>query len=162
VIAAGATFTFDLLFETGDKIPALRAADDENEKSKIATENAPISAQACETRFDVIATAGAVHFKASSAELDTGSDAILQSVADIANVAPRSKSRSRVIPTRSAPKTQTFSSPSSGHASSSNSCRNAASPPRASKRPAMATRGPSHRTIRKAIGPRTAASNSAC
>jgi len=162
VIATGATFTFDLLFESGDKIPALRAAHDENEKRKIAAENAPISAEACETPFDVISTAGAVHFKASSAELDTGSDAFCKVLLISPTVAPRSKSRSRVTPTRSAPKMQTFSSPSSGHTPSSNSCRNAASPPRASKRPAMATRGPSHRTIRKPIGPKTAASNSAC
>jgi OmpA-OmpF porin, OOP family len=39
----------------------------------------------------VISTAGAVRFKASSTELDTGSDAILQSVADIANRCPSVK-----------------------------------------------------------------------
>jgi outer membrane protein OmpA-like peptidoglycan-associated protein len=91
VIATGATFTFDLLFETGDKIPALRAARDESEKHKTAVESAPISAEACATRFDVISTAGAIYFKANSAELDSKSDPLLRSVADIANRCPSVK-----------------------------------------------------------------------
>jgi OmpA-OmpF porin, OOP family len=88
VIAAGATFTFDLLFETGDKIPALQTARDETARQKVAAETSAISAEACETRFSVISTAGAVYFKTGSAELDKTSEPMLQSVADIASRCP--------------------------------------------------------------------------
>jgi OmpA-OmpF porin, OOP family len=87
-IASGATFTFDLLFETGDRIPALQAARDESVRQKAAAESAPISAEACETRFNVISTAGAIYFKANSAELDDKSNPVLQSIADIASRCP--------------------------------------------------------------------------
>jgi OmpA-OmpF porin, OOP family len=88
VIASGATFTFDLVFETGDRIAALQAARDERVRQKAAAESAPISTEACETRFNVISTAGAIYFKANSAELDDKSDPVLQSIADIANRCP--------------------------------------------------------------------------
>jgi OmpA-OmpF porin, OOP family len=88
VIATGATFTFDLLFETGDKLPALQAAREETAKRRQQEETAKISAEACETRFSVISTAGAIYFKTSSAELDRQSEPILESVADIANRCP--------------------------------------------------------------------------
>jgi outer membrane protein OmpA-like peptidoglycan-associated protein len=88
VIATGATFTFDLLFETGDKLPALQAAREEAARRKERDETGNISAEACETRFSVISTAGAIYFKTSSAELDKQSEPILQSVADIANRCP--------------------------------------------------------------------------
>jgi OmpA-OmpF porin, OOP family len=91
VIATGATFTFDLLFETGDKLPELRAARDEAVKRKTEAETSTISAEACETRFSVISTAGAIYFKTGSAELDKESAPILQSVADIANRCPTVK-----------------------------------------------------------------------
>jgi OmpA-OmpF porin, OOP family len=91
VIATGATITFDLLFENGDKILALQEERDEDAKRKAQAETSPISVEACETRFDVISTAGAVYFKIGSAELDHKSDAILQSVADIANRCPTAK-----------------------------------------------------------------------
>jgi OmpA-OmpF porin, OOP family len=90
-IATGATFTFDLLFETGDKLPELQAARDEAAKRKTEAETAPISAEACETRFSVISTAGAIYFKTGSAELDRESGPILQSVAEIANRCPAVK-----------------------------------------------------------------------
>jgi OOP family OmpA-OmpF porin len=91
VIATGATLTFDLLFETGDKIPELRAANDESVKRKMESESGPISAEACETRLSVISTAGAIYFKTKSADLDNKSEPILQSVADIANRCPAVK-----------------------------------------------------------------------
>jgi OOP family OmpA-OmpF porin len=87
-IATGATFTFDLLFETGDKLPELQAARVEAAKRKTEAETSTISAEACETRFSGISTAGAVYFKTGSAELDKESTPILQSVADIANRCP--------------------------------------------------------------------------
>jgi OOP family OmpA-OmpF porin len=88
VIADGATFTFDLLFETGDKLPELQAAREEAVKRKTEAETSAISAEACETRFSVISTAGAIYFKTRSAELDKESEPILQSVAEIANRCP--------------------------------------------------------------------------
>jgi OmpA-OmpF porin, OOP family len=91
VIATGATITFDLLFENGDKMLALQEERDEDAKRKALAETSPISVEACETRFDVISTAGAVYFKTGSAELDHKSDAILESVADIANRCPTAK-----------------------------------------------------------------------
>jgi OmpA-OmpF porin, OOP family len=90
-IAAGATITFDLLFETGDKIPAIKVASEQSAKLRLQSETAAISAEACETRFGVISTAGAIYFKTNSAELDSKSDPILQSVADIANRCPAVK-----------------------------------------------------------------------
>jgi outer membrane protein OmpA-like peptidoglycan-associated protein/polyisoprenoid-binding protein YceI len=91
IIATGATFTFDLLFETGDKLPELQAARDEAVKRKTEAETSTISAEACETRFSVISTAGAIYFKTGSAELDKESGPILQSVAEIANRCPAAK-----------------------------------------------------------------------
>jgi OmpA-OmpF porin, OOP family len=91
VIATGATITFDLVFETGDKIPALEAARDDSIKRKAEVERAPISADACETRLSVISTAGAIYFKTNSAELDDKSAPILRSIADIANRCPATK-----------------------------------------------------------------------
>jgi OmpA-OmpF porin, OOP family len=91
VIATGATITFDLVFETGDKIPALEAARDDSIKRKAEVESAPISADACETRLSVISTAGAIYFKTNSAELDDKSAPILRSIADIANRCPATK-----------------------------------------------------------------------
>ena len=88
VIATGATFTFDLLFETGDKLPELQAARVEAIKRKTQEETSTISAEACETRFSVISTAGAIYFKTGSAELDKESAPMLQSVAEIANRCP--------------------------------------------------------------------------
>ncbi len=88
VIATGATITFDLVFETGDKLPGLQAAREEAEKRKTEAETSNISAEACETRFSVISTAGAIYFKTASAELDKASEPILQSVAEIANRCP--------------------------------------------------------------------------
>jgi OmpA-OmpF porin, OOP family len=91
VIATGATFTFDLLFETGDKIPSLQAAREETAKQKVQAETSAISTEACETRFSVISTAGAVYFKTGSADLDRASEPMLQSVADIANRCPAAR-----------------------------------------------------------------------
>jgi OmpA-OmpF porin, OOP family len=88
VIASGATFTFDLVFETGDSIPALQVARAEAAQRKTAEETKAISAEECQTRFSVISTAGAIYFKTGSAELDRESEPILQSVADIANRCP--------------------------------------------------------------------------
>ena len=90
-IATAATFTFDLLFETGDKLPQIIAARDEAMKRKMEAETGAISAEECETRFSVISTAQAIYFRTGSAELDRESGPILQSVVDIANRCPAVK-----------------------------------------------------------------------
>lgn len=87
-IANGATFTFDLTFETGEKIPEIKAAQTAAVQRKIEVESATISADACETRFSVISTTRSIFFRTGSAELDPESEPLLNSVADIANRCP--------------------------------------------------------------------------
>lgn len=90
-IVSAASITFDLVFETGEKIPAIEAARAEAAKRRNAEETAAISTEACETRFSVISTAQAIYFKTGSAELDSKSEPLLNSVADIANRCPAAK-----------------------------------------------------------------------
>jgi len=87
-IVTAASITFDLLFETGEKIPAIEAARAEAAKRKNEVETAAITPEACETRFSVISTTGAIFFRTGSAELTHDSDPLLASVADIANRCP--------------------------------------------------------------------------
>src|SRR5207237_10709135 len=90
-IVSAASFTFDLVFETGDKLPALVAAQEDAARRKQRDETRPITAEECQTRFGVISTTGAIYFKTNSAELDTASEPLLLSVADIANRCPSVK-----------------------------------------------------------------------
>lgn len=90
-IVTAASITFDLVFETGDRLPALEAARQEAAKVKQQEETGAISAEACETRLSVISTTGAIYFKTGSAELDKASEPLLNSVADIANRCPAVK-----------------------------------------------------------------------
>jgi OmpA-OmpF porin, OOP family len=90
-IVAAAGFTFDLVFETGDRIPALQAAREQAIARKQQDETKAISAEECQTRFSVISTTGAIYFKTGGAELDKASEPLLNSVADIANRCPTVK-----------------------------------------------------------------------
>jgi OmpA-OmpF porin, OOP family len=90
-IVAAASFTFDLVFETGERLPVLEAARDETVRRKQQEESRPISAEECQTRFSVISTTGAIYFKTGSAELDKASEPLLTSVGDIANRCPSVK-----------------------------------------------------------------------
>jgi outer membrane protein OmpA-like peptidoglycan-associated protein len=90
-IVAATSITFDLVFETGEKISAIEAARAETAKRVRSEETAQISSEACETRFSVISTAQAIYFKTGSAELDRNSDPLLKSVADIANRCPSAR-----------------------------------------------------------------------
>jgi outer membrane protein OmpA-like peptidoglycan-associated protein len=90
-IVTAASITFDLVFETGDRLPALAAAQEEAAKRKLQEETRAISAEECQTRFSVISTTGAIYFKTGSAELDKASEPLLNSVADIANRCPSVK-----------------------------------------------------------------------
>jgi outer membrane protein OmpA-like peptidoglycan-associated protein len=90
-IVSAASFTFDLVFETGDRLPALAAARDEAAKRKEQDETGPISPEQCQTRFSVISTTQAIYFKVGSTELDKASEPLLKSVAEIANRCPAVK-----------------------------------------------------------------------
>jgi OOP family OmpA-OmpF porin len=90
-IVSAASFTFDLMFETGDRIPVVEQAQQQAAAQKAQEESKPITSQECQTRFSVISTTGAIYFKTGSAELDAASDPLLNSVADIANRCPSVK-----------------------------------------------------------------------
>lgn len=83
-IVTAASISFDLLFETGEKVAQLRVAGTEAVRARAAEESAPITREGCQTRFGVISNARAIYFHTASAELDPSSDALLDSVADIA------------------------------------------------------------------------------
>jgi outer membrane protein OmpA-like peptidoglycan-associated protein len=90
-IVTATSITFDLIFETGEKIPEIEAARAAAAKRVAAEETGAISTEACETRFSVISTAQAIYFKSGSAELDGKSEPLLNSVADIANRCPAAR-----------------------------------------------------------------------
>jgi OmpA-OmpF porin, OOP family len=90
-IVSAASFSFDLVFETGDRISVVEQAQQQAAAQKAQEESKPITSQECQTRFSVISTTGAIYFKSGSAELDSASDPLLNSVADIANRCPTVK-----------------------------------------------------------------------
>ncbi|MEA2933883.1 MAG: OmpA-OmpF porin, family [Variibacter sp.] len=90
-IAAGASFTFDLVFETGERIAVIEAARQEAVRQRTEEETSQISTEACQTRFSVISTTQAIYFKTASADLDNGSEPMLNSVAEIANRCPAAR-----------------------------------------------------------------------
>lgn len=87
-IVSAASFTFDLVFDSGQRVAAIEQEDQEAIRRKEEEEHRQITATECETRFSVISTTGAVYFRTGSAELDPRSDPLLGSVADIANRCP--------------------------------------------------------------------------
>jgi OOP family OmpA-OmpF porin len=87
-IVSAASFTFDLVFDTGERVSAIAQEDREAMRRKEEEERRAITATECETRFSVISTTGAIYFRTGSAELDHKSDPLLDSVADIANRCP--------------------------------------------------------------------------
>jgi OmpA-OmpF porin, OOP family len=90
-IVTAASFTFDLVFETGERLPALEQARLEAAAVREREERRAITLEECQTRFNVISTTGAIYFRTGSAELDRQSDPLLDSVADIANRCPLSR-----------------------------------------------------------------------
>lgn len=87
-IVSAASFTFDLVFDSGERVAAITHEDEEALRRKQEEEHRQITATECETRFSVISTSGAIYFRTNSAELDPRSDPLLDSVADIANRCP--------------------------------------------------------------------------
>jgi OmpA-OmpF porin, OOP family len=83
-IVRAASISFDLVFETGEKLPELEAARAEAAKRRTAAETGTIAPDACETRLTVISAANAIYFKSRSADLDKASEPLLDSLADIA------------------------------------------------------------------------------
>jgi OOP family OmpA-OmpF porin len=90
-IVPEALVTFDLRFGTGNLKPELEAARAGRERSQAEQEAQVIPTEGCETRFSVMTEASAIYFKTGSAELDSGSDPLLNSGADIANRCPSVK-----------------------------------------------------------------------
>lgn len=90
-IVTAASFTFDLVFETGEKIAVVETERQEQIQHREQQETRRITTEECETRFGVISTTGAIYFKFGSAELDHASDPLLNSVADIVNRCPAVK-----------------------------------------------------------------------
>ncbi len=87
-IVSAASFTFDLVFDSGERVAAITHEDEEALQRKQEEEHRQITATECETRFSVISTSGAIYFRTNSAELDPRSDPLLDSVADVANRCP--------------------------------------------------------------------------
>jgi outer membrane protein OmpA-like peptidoglycan-associated protein len=87
-IAAASSVTFDLVFGTGELKSGLVAARETREKARAEQASSTFSAEACETRFNVISKTGAIYFKTGSAVLDSASTPLLNSVADITNRCP--------------------------------------------------------------------------
>jgi outer membrane protein OmpA-like peptidoglycan-associated protein len=87
-IVTAASFTFDLVFETGERLAAVEHEQEEAARIKHEEETRALAADECQTRFSVISTTGAIYFKTGSAELDHASDPLLNSVAEISNRCP--------------------------------------------------------------------------
>ena len=87
-IVTSASFTFDLVFETGERLAAVEHEQQEAARIKHEEETRALAAEECQTRFSVISTTGAIYFKTGSAELDHASDPLLDSVAEISNRCP--------------------------------------------------------------------------
>jgi outer membrane protein OmpA-like peptidoglycan-associated protein len=87
-IVPSSSITFDLAFATGTLKPALEAAQAQRDKAKSEQEAKAITAESCETRFNVISETGAIYFKTGSAELDSKSEPLLDTGADIAKRCP--------------------------------------------------------------------------
>lgn len=90
-IVTAASFTFDLVFETGEKIAEIQASLQQATARKIQEESSVIGAEGCETRFSVISTTRVINFRTGSAELDPDSTPMLESVADIAKRCPAAR-----------------------------------------------------------------------
>jgi outer membrane protein OmpA-like peptidoglycan-associated protein len=87
-IVPSSAITFDLVFATGTLKPALEAAQAQSDKANADQQTKAITAESCETRFNVISETGAIYFKSGSAELDSKSEPLLDSGAGIAKRCP--------------------------------------------------------------------------
>ncbi len=83
-ITPAVTITFDLLFGAGALKATLETARVSREQVEAKTAVAAISAEDCVTRFTVLSETGAIRFKTGAAIIEPSSDAVLNSVAEIA------------------------------------------------------------------------------
>ena len=84
-IAAGASIAFDLVFKTGALRPAVESTLANQQKRVAEDATGSLSSDACEVRFTVVSQTGAIQFKTGSSVIEPASEALLNSVADIAN-----------------------------------------------------------------------------
>jgi OmpA-OmpF porin, OOP family len=87
-IVPSASISFDLTFVSGSAGSAAVAAVKKREEEQARTAAAPISNEACATRFTVITESNAIYFRTGSAELDSTSEPLLDTGADIARRCP--------------------------------------------------------------------------
>jgi outer membrane protein OmpA-like peptidoglycan-associated protein len=83
-IAAGASIGFDLVFKTGALRPAVESALVSQRKRVTEEETGALTRDACQVRFTVVSQTDAIQFKTGSSVLDPASEAMLNSIADIA------------------------------------------------------------------------------
>jgi OmpA-OmpF porin, OOP family len=84
-IAAGASIAFDLVFKTGALRPAVESTLADQQKRVTQDATGILSSDACEVRFTVVSQTGAIQFKTGSSVIEAASEALLNSVSDIAN-----------------------------------------------------------------------------
>jgi outer membrane protein OmpA-like peptidoglycan-associated protein len=87
-IVPSASITFDLTFVSGSAGTAAQAETRKRDDEKTRAAAQTISAEGCETRFTVITESNAIYFRTGSAELDSASEPLLDTGADIAKRCP--------------------------------------------------------------------------
>jgi outer membrane protein OmpA-like peptidoglycan-associated protein len=87
-IVPAASISFDLTFVSGSAGTAAVAEVRKREDEKTRTAAQTISTEGCETRFTVITESNAIYFRTGSAELDSASEPLLDTGADIAKRCP--------------------------------------------------------------------------
>jgi outer membrane protein OmpA-like peptidoglycan-associated protein len=87
-IVPAASVTFDLTFVSGSAGTAAQTEVRKREDEKTRAAAQPISTEGCETRFTVITESNAIYFRTGSAELDSASEPLLDTGADIAKRCP--------------------------------------------------------------------------
>jgi outer membrane protein OmpA-like peptidoglycan-associated protein len=87
-IVPSASISFDLTFVSGSAGSAAVAEVRKREDEKTRTAAQTISTEGCEARFTVITESNAIYFRTGSAELDSASEPLLDTGADIAKRCP--------------------------------------------------------------------------
>jgi outer membrane protein OmpA-like peptidoglycan-associated protein len=87
-IVPSASITFDLTFVSGSAGSAAVAETRKREDEKARAAAQAISTEGCETRFTVMTESNAIYFRTGSAELDSASEPLLDTGADIAKRCP--------------------------------------------------------------------------
>ena len=88
MITPAASITFDLVFEGANYKPELELASIAAAKRREQEKAAAITVEECETRLDVISKTRAIYFATASANLDSESEPLLNSLAQITKRCP--------------------------------------------------------------------------